>query len=428
MPKAKVSPYEATDETLLRHITGVGPSTLCVLANCGYKFRPGSTLGDFKSTTKSFADLQKALSDANISGGYTLPKLKMLWKSSGDGGGGGGGGTGKRGREEHDNQQQSKRQKVVDEAQEIDKENPDENFLLAPRHEGTVGDPEEEDEYTETPEIDALTRNAEVKAMPVGDVAPAVEMSVIPDVTLTISPDDKAINAPMEVLPSDPVPIVPGISLGPSVAQVRQVGPQTLEEKQGDIVTAEDLPSVNAAGGKDLGGDGFGSLVTEGRVGKDEPEGDDDETTTTSPGEEAGGGKRFSSKPLDVASIPKFDEKEEIKPFDLRGSSRHPFKQASLFRNHDMAVKVSKLITDTHDNNSRISDAATQAETNRDMSWYRYNASTQGVAMAQMPVGSTNYLARGPMVAEYQLFGPNPLLPCFGPAPYINEQLSGRFR
>jgi len=84
MVKAKVSAGKADDGTLLKHISGVGPSTLCLLANCGYKFKPSSTLGDFKKETQSFDALQKTMSERGISGGYTLPKLRNLW-SGGDG-------------------------------------------------------------------------------------------------------------------------------------------------------------------------------------------------------------------------------------------------------------------------------------------------------------------------------------------------------
>ena len=425
MPKAKVSPNEADDQTLLRRITGVGPSTLCTLANCGYSFKPSSTLGDFKKATISFAELQKKLSGAGISGGYTLPKLKSLW-------GGGGGGNNKRVRDD-DDQGSTKRRKLLEEGGDIKKDDPDQNFLLEPKLDAPTGEVEKEDKPEETPEIDALHRKPEENAMAIGDVAPKVSMSVIPDVTLNISPDDKGINGPSEVMPTDPVPIIPGAALGPVMAQVRHVAPQTLEEKQGDQQSAEDLPSVSANGSKDIGGDGYGALLTEGRVGKDQPSGDNAEEEEEV--KEAGvvapsrGGKKFTSKALEIASIPKFNDSDKVKPFDIRTASRHPFQQSSLFRNHDMNVKVSKLINKTHENNSKKQAAAAEAiGARQDLSWTRYNASTEGLAMAQMPLGSSNFLMRGPMVSEYQLFGPNPMRPVFPPSPFINEQLSGRFR
>ena len=426
MVKAKVSAREADDGTLLKHITGVGPSTLCLLANCGYNFKPTSTLGDFKKETQSFEELQKTMSDRGISGGYTLPKLRNLW-SGGDGSVGK-----KRGRQEDEvaDQELLKKRKVMEESQTIDKTDSDRNFLLEPKTTEPHGEIEKTDEKAETPEIDALTRSSDPGAMATGDVSAKVDMSVIPDVTLTVSPDDKAINAPSEVMPETPIPIIPGIAIGPSYAQVRHVAPQTLEEKQEDIQTAEDLPSVKAAGGKDLGGDGYGSLLTEGRVGKDQPQGDNPEEDEE---KELGvsthsGGKKFTSKALELASTPSFDDKDEVKPFDMRGATRHPFKQAGLFRDHDMATKVSKLIDQSFNNRVRTDNAHSQAISNRDLSWTRYNPATQGVAMADMPTGSSNYLMRGPMVSDYQLFGPNPLRPTFAPCSFINEQLSGRFR
>jgi len=318
---------------------------------------------------------------------------------------------------------------VVEQGQTIDKDDPDRNFLLEPKTTEPVGEIEKDDEKDQTPEIDALTRTKEPGAMATGDVSAKVDMSVIPDVTLVVSPDDKAINAPSEVMPEAPIPIIPGAAIGPVYAQVRHVAPQTLEEKQEDIQTAEDLPSVKAAGGKDLGSDGYGSLLTEARVGKDQPQGDNpEEDEEKEAGVVRAGGKKFTSKALDFASTPSFDEKDEVKAFDMRGATRHPFKQAGLFRDHDMATKVSKLIDQSFNTRVKSANAHSQAMSNRDLSWTRYNPATQGVAMADIPTGSSNYLMRGPMVSDYQLFGPNPLRPTFAPCAFINEQLSGRFR
>lgn len=415
MPLPKTTAGDAGDDILLRKIGGVGPTTLCALANCGYSFTPKSTLGDFKKATGSFADLQRRMSESGIAGGYTLPKLKALW--------------GENSRKRSATDQPAPSSKRLRTA--IDVKDPDSNFLLEPKADAPAGEIEDEDRLGELPETESLARKTDVKAMPLGDIVGKVEMSVIPDVTLTVSPDDKGISAPSEVMDTDPVPIIPGVSIGPVHASVRHVAPQSLEEKQEDQLTAVDLPSVKANGTKDLGGDGYGALASEGRVGKDQPISDslgEEEETKDSGVIIPDGNRKFTSKALSVASIPKFDESSSHEPiYDTRSASRHPFKQASLFRNHDVAMKASKMIDRTRFEQDRKLAAANQALSSRDLSWFRYNDATQGVAMAQMPIGSSNYLMRGPMVPDHQLFGTSSLKPIFGPSPYINEQISGRF-
>lgn len=420
MVKAKVSASEAVDSTPLRGIKGVGATTLCDLAQCGFRFTGSTTLGQFKEATGSYEDLKAKLVEANIKGGYTLPKLQMLWGAS----------KGKkRGREEAEGMT-NKKAKVIEQGQ--DKNDPDSNFLLAPRGEAGMedGDPEEYTEAKETPEVDALTRKFgdATAAVGTGDIQGEVCMSVIPDQTLNVSAPDKLISNPTEVLPDDPVPIIPGAAIGPNIASARHVAPQTLEEKQDDLMTDEILPCAKANGEKDIGGDGFGQgVINESKV-----DGEEEETKDAGviiPEENRVGGKAFTVKKLDFASTPKFDPNDAVAPEkDWRTASRHPFRQPSLFRNHDMAVKVSKLISDTTANNNKLRGATLQAERGRsDRSWTRYNAATQGVAMAEMPLESSNYLARGIMTSDYQLHGPNPLLPTFPPSPFINERLSGRF-
>ena len=362
-----------------------------------------------------------------------MPKLKLLWRS----------GTSqapKRTREDvlassDATPESRKRQKVMDAGQDIDKKDPDENFLLAPRGSVPQAELEDIDNPEDTPEIDALDRHPDdTKAMPMGDVVGQPEMSVVPDVTLDVSPPDQLINGPTELVVDAPAPIVPGIELGPSVAQARFVPPQTLEQKQETLESAEALPSVKANGAKDIGADGFGALVSEGRVGKDEPLADEvsgsSSSAESSPDGPRVGGSKFTSKKLDHASIPKIDENETLDPDrpNLVNASRHPFKQAGLFRNHDMLVKRSKLIDKAYNDRARVMKAAQQTLATRDLSYYRYNAATQGVAMSQMPMNSSNYLQSGNMFSEYQQYGANPLQNVFGPSPYVNEKLIGRFR
>jgi len=246
MPKAKVDPRDASDDTLLRNIAGIGPSSLCTLANCGYKFTPRSTLGDFKSQTGSMDQLQRTLTENKITGGYTLPKLRLLWKS---GTSPESTGSVKRVRDdtaEHPSNEQSsrKRQKAMDAGQDIDKKEASENFLLAPAGGVSDGVVEDVDNPDDTPEIDALDRKPDdTKAQPMGDIVGQPQMSVVPDVTLDVSPPDKLINAPTELVVDAPAPIVPGVSLGPSVSQARFVAPQTLEQKQEELSSAEALQS-----------------------------------------------------------------------------------------------------------------------------------------------------------------------------------------
>lgn len=433
MPKAKVDPRDADDGTLLRNIAGIGPSSLCTLANCGYKFTPRSTLGDFKAATGSMDSLSATLKENKITGGYTLPKLRLLWRS----------GSVKRGRDDEQPASSGvgeKRRKMMDAGQDIDKNEVSENFLLEPTGGAPPGETEDVDNPDDTPEIDALDRHPDdTKAMPMGDIVGQPEMSVIPDVTLDVSPPDKLINGPTETLVYAPPPITPGIALGPVVANARFVPAQTLEQKQEMLMSAEALPSVKAAGGKDLGGDGFGSLVTEGRVGKDMPTGDMPEEEFKEAASDQGrsripdnrmGGSKFTSKKLQQVSIPKIDENATVDPNrpNLINASRHPFKQAGLFRNHDMLTRHSALIDQAYQDRSRVIQAATQTLANRDASYYRYNASTQGVAMSQMPISSSNYLQSGNMFSELQQYGANPLNPTFGPSPFVNELLTGKFR
>lgn len=427
MVKAKVDPRDAADDTLLRNIAGIGPSSLCTLANCGYKFTPRSTLGDFKTATGSMGDLMDTLHANKITGGYTLPKLKLLWRS----------GSAKRVREdEKTDGGGDKRRKMLDAGQDIDKNETSENFLLAPSGGAPNGEVEDVDNPEDTPEIDALDRHPDdTKAMPLGDVVGQVEMSVIPDVTLDVSPPDKLINGPTEVLEEAPPTILPGAALGPLVSHARFVPVVTLAEKQEMLLSAEALPSVKAAGAKDLGGDGFGSLVTEGRIGKDAPAGEGVGEASAIVGDNQipdnrVGGSKFTSKKLGQATLPKIDENdkvEERRP-NMMNASRHPFKQASLFRNHDMLVRRSALIDRAHEDRQKVMRAASQSLANRDASYYRYNAATQGVASSQMPISASNYLQSGDMFSEFQHYGANPLNPAFGPSPYVNELMIGRFQ
>ena len=420
MVKRKVSQAD-DDSTLLRNIRGIGPNTLCMLANCGFNFTPSSTVGDFKKQTKSFDALKTELDQRGIKGGYTLPKLRMLWS------GGGAKGGNKKPKTTPDN----KEEELVGNAT-ITKDDVAENFLLP--HDGPAVTEEDLDtgEAKENPELDALDRvPVPTKAVATGDVAAKVDVSVIPDQELTISPDDKNINGPTELLPFAPTPVIPGASLGEGlVSHSRHVTPQTLEEKQSSQFSdPTSLPSAKGNAEKDIGGDGFSSLIEEAKIGKDAPKDDMDDMDDDADDSAAGNPKRaFRSKQLSFAAPPTFNENDNQKPFDIRSASRHPFKQRSLFRDHDLAVKQSKLISETHEDRRRLHGADQLFNTMQDLSYHRYNPITEGYTFANIPP-SESFRFREHLLSDYKL-DPNPstLRPVFPPCAYVNELLSGRFR
>jgi hypothetical protein len=300
------------------------------------------------------------------------------------------------------------------------------NPLLAPKPiqgaPDTSTDPEIVTSNAETPAVDAMDRTADPEpAVATGDVAAKVQPSVVPDQTLTISPDDKNINAPMEVIPEEPIPVTPAIAIGPAVSGVRMVPPQTLEEKQQGDRMAEDLNQFKANNEKDIGSDANGNLTEEVRVGKLSPADPEKESE--------GGSSRFEAVPLDRATPPSFDENQPVNQMpNMRTASRHPFKQASLFRNHDLAMRISSLIASTNaDQNALRSAHASAMQAHEDMSWQRYNAATEGVDSVDMPLEAQNFLSRGPMTTHYQLLGANPLQMTFPPSPFESERILGRF-
>ena len=413
----------ANDDTKLHDVHGFGAQSFMVLGVSGYRLKPSSTVGDFKKATGSYNELKQNLVSREIEAKYVLPKFKAVW-----------GGTSYNKRRKVQARDQPKEAhesgvaidnspSVSEQANVEERKDPDVNFLLAPKPidgaPDTSQNPEMVTSNTETPEVDAMDRRADVTpAVATGDVAAKVQQSVIPDQTLTISPGDKNINAPMEVLPDDPVPVNPAIAIGPSVAAVRMVEPLTLEEKQDEDRMAEDLPQFKANGEKDLGGDGYGALTEDARIGKD------------APSEDAGNNQmgKFRAVPLDIASTPSFDELEEVKQQDVRTATRHPFKQVALFRDHDMGMKISTLIARTDYDKGMLVQASREAmQAKQDLSWTRFNDATEGVRMTEMPLESSNFLQRGPMVSDYQLTGANPLQRSFPYSAFTSEAMLGRF-
>lgn len=400
MPK-KVPIDQATEDTRLNDVHGFGSQSFTVLGVSGYKLRPSSTVADFRRETKSYNALKDQLLQSEINAKYVLPKFQAIWNGSG------GVGT-KRKRDEGPI--------TVPAPDPVEaRKDPDQNFLLAPQPIPgtplTSSNPELVSSVDETPELAVMDRSMDPPAVETGDLAAKVQVSVIPDQTLTISGDDKSVNAPTVMYPDDPVPTLPGISIGPSVAAVRTVAPLTHEEAIAERIGDGELQKHKANFEKDIGGDGFG------------------QTPVDPPAPEVPtGGSRFTSVPvLGEAKTPAFDSTQPIKPKDVRSASMHPFKQVALFRDHDAAADSAKLIRMTNFNTRKIFEAGVGAVQSRDMSWSRYNAATEGVASVDMPLESSNFLQRGQMTSDYQLLGTNPLQATFSPSPYIANKLLGGF-
>jgi hypothetical protein len=406
-----------------------------ILGMGGYNLRPSSTIADFKRETGSYREIKERLAEKGIEGKYVMNKFNSVWNGTSI--------MSKKRRKQvtpvevakpaHGNGVEvvdtpSTAEAEVKEARSDSKE----NFLLAPQPiEGapdTSVDPDLTTNNVETPAVDAMDRHADVEpAVATGMVAAKVQQSVIPDQTLTISPGDKNINAPMEVLPEDPVPTSAAASIGPVVAAVRMVEPQTLEEKQEEDKMAEDQAQFKANGEKDMGSDAFGNLTEDRRVGKYSPA-DPTKQKEEQQQDLPTDGRKFKTVPLEISSNPTFDEKQEIKPQNVRTATRHPFKQVGLFRNHDMNMLNSAIIDHAKRDIGIIRQAQLQAEqSHRDLSWTRFNAPTEGVQMTEMPPQSSNFLRRGDLFPEYQLRGVNPFQPAFPPSAYHAEQMLGRF-
>lgn len=404
--KRKRGVHEVSHGTEMRDIQGITPDVLQDLALGGYRVKSRTTYGEFRAMTKSYDNIEKQFRSMEMDAGYSLNKLKSLWDHAPIGAG------------------ESKRSKPDDTSADRAL---DSNFLLTNHGE----QPEEERKHKETPEADALDRHPDpTKAVPLGAIQGGPALSVIPDVTLNVSPDDKGINAPTEVLPDQPTPLIPAIALGPAVVGSRYVAPQTLEEKQQAQGLEKELPSTKADGQKDIGGDGFGALTTEAKVGKDDPLRGDEGRPKVQSGQGTRTNSRFTAVPLQRNNEPKAADKQEVKPMDWRTASRHPFKQASLFANHDQQMKLSKLLEEHcyERYTTNAADNLIQDIERNDASWYKYNPATQGVTAPYMNPLSGNYLQRGAMTTDLQMTGPAPMYNQFGPCPMVWEKMSGRFR
>lgn len=410
MPKIPIR--SATEDTRLNDVHGWGSQSFTVLGVSGYRLKPNSTVGDFRRETKSYDDLKKQLMEHEIDAKYVLPKFKAIWNGSG--------GT-KRKREDPNPISEPSTEEVNMEI----RQDPDQNFQLTPQpipgEPVTNANPEIITSVEETPEVEAMMDNDQTPAIETGDVAAKVQVSVIPDQTLIVSGDDPSINAPTRMRPEDPIPTLPSISIGPAVSGVRMVQPLTHEELVMDRVSDDDLQQRKANFEKDIGGDGFGATP----VNDDELPGEDGDLQP----ESASGSSKFTTVPvLGASKPPTFNTQQPVKPKDARTATMHPFKQASLFRNHDSVVDTAKRIRNAELDSIKVFEASASAVQNRGPSWMRYNAATQGVAMVDMPIESSNFLQRGEMISDYQLLGANPLQATFSPSPYMSNKLLGGFR
>ena len=417
-----------TDDTRLNDVHGWGSQSFVSLGLAGYSLNQSSTVADFYAQTKSFEELEQTLKDSGIATKYILPKFRSMWSSAHK----------RRKREEAAKEAHESGVPVTDTTTAMEQErktaitDSDQNFLLKPHSTpgapNTGPDPENVTSNAETPGVDAMDRMSYGnQGIGTGDIAAKVPLTVIPDQTLVISPDDdKVINAPTEVLPHEPVPITPAIAIGQVVYAARQVPPVTLEEKQADEGTAENLHQFKANAEKDIGSDGWGSgVIQDNRIGMNAPatattpEGDMEEATTAI--------GKFRSVPLAVTSTPNFDEDQDVSPQDMRTASRHPFRQAKLFRDHDISMKMSALISRTNYDLQKIREAAMHASVvKQGGDWLRWNDATQGVEMVEMPQESSNFLQRG-FTTEFQLMGANPLQNTFPESAYASETILGRF-
>jgi len=432
MTKRKIRDLVVQDSTLLGDIHGIGHASFLALGVAGFNVHQRTTFKEFKTITQSFDHLRASLlKDGQIDARYVIPKFRTLWNGNGatvskkhkTGG------TGGEAKEAHE--VVSVNPEVLGVQQAEVQMDADKNFLLqAKPNEGpeTAKNPDTVTNNIETPEVDAMDRHPTMDhAVATGDIAAKVTLSVIPDQELVVAPTDKNINAPLEVLPDAPIPILPAEALGANVGGQmgsRMVEPQTLEQKQLEDNMAEDLPSVKANGEKDLGGDGVGTLTI------DNAESDKNKSEESSSKSSSNTGQ-FEFVPVEHQSNNSSSGEEEVKETnpddDTRTASNHPFKQPSLFRNHDMAAASSKCIQRSEMDMNTLAQASIQSANARGSEWHRYNAATQGVRMTDMPVLATNFLQVGPLMPDYQMLGANPLQNIFSPSPFEMEAALGRF-
>lgn len=436
-------PHEVDDSTRLSQVHGFGPTLQGRIQDAGYAFRMNMSTGEFKSMIGSYEALEAKLRQQEGDSGYALNMLRTLWKPANT--------TpestfmAKRAA----NNEKDCRGEDLREKHNAEKS----NFLLAP--ENLAGDQAEKRQEKETPEVDALHRIPDpTKAVPLGYIQGGPLLSVVPDVTLNVSPDDKGVNAPSEVLPGVPVPLIPAQALGVNVGGqqgVRMVAPITLEEKQYMEMEHKGPERTKANGEQDMGQDGRGDITEDAKVGQDYPLKNDEQQCMGRSGSRfASKSGKFSMKPYaggmgGKSAMPPQQQKKDygMSREAQMNASKHPYKQPSLFANHDMAMMescpsyecssdrgLSKNIASGKANAYKLHMASlwsSELQTD-DASFYRYNPATQGVQAPYVPPSSSNYLQRGQMTTDFQMLGANPMYNQFGPCPWVFERMTGPFR
>ena len=419
MASGKILVADATPTTKLSEIYGFGKQTFATLNNAGVNVLPTDTVQDFKSKTKSYNTLRDVLKKSNLHAKYILPRFQKIWNISSES-------SSAQPEDVEVTVNPSAMKKQAEENRVVEQENnpvevrsdDQQNPLLVPKPlpgPNTSNDAELVGNKNETPELDAMTRtNVSDPAVGKGLVAARQEPYVIPDQTETISPTDKNVNAPMEVLPDDPIPVVPGVAVGPVVREVREVEAKTLEEKQEDDRMQDDLEAHKANGQKDIGGDGFGALTYESKV----------ETPSMS----KFGTTEFSSGDVKPSNEATPTTTSTTKPMDISSYvEQNPFKQSSMYRNYDSNIYKSNLIKHASSDLRSIRSAEMSVGSYRDITWQRYNPLTEGVRSVEIPTQANNYLSRAPLVSDYQLMGAYPLRPTYSPSPYESEKILGKF-
>jgi hypothetical protein len=420
----RVPHHMAGEDTPLKDIYGIGPSTFSALGAAGYPLKPRSTLGDYRKATKSFDALQAMLKQKGIGQSFLLTKLRNLWS------GAQAGGMAEVQRPASSTEAQDTNDRVQAAAG---------NFLLGSGQ--ATGNPEGEDpSEDEEPEVDAMHRECDpTKAVAEGFLQPSVDPTVIPDPTLNVSPDDKEISGRMQLLPFTPAPVTPAIAIGPLVSQVRKTVPVTMEQlfesmKHG----GQNLPGFKASGEKDMGSDSYGNLMYDERVGKDTPQAHsrDSRAGGMDDGHITGKKRRWNRVPMTIdepeeQTVDKesYNDREHETQKEMRQFTRHPFKQATLFRNHDARASRSKQLLDAvHERitTSNISAAAKYVQLN-DPSYYRDNAMTQGVIIPYQPSSAMNFNQKDLMITDFQENGPAPLFNQWWPSPYEIWRTQGGF-
>jgi hypothetical protein len=431
MPAAKRKRYEDSDDrTMLRDIRGIGSQTFTALGSAGYPINPRSTVGDFKRMTGSMSSLEAKLAEKGIGPSFVLGKLRSLWSGMQPGGQGA-----QAVPEQGDQQKEDKEKRQAMEG----------NFLLGPQEMTKTKDGEAADEK-EMPEVDVMHKQADpTKAVATGNLSAQPPMTVIPDVTLNISPADQGINPNSEVLPGEPVHITPAIAIGPVIREVRETQPMSMDEKvANEQFGGQKLETFKANEEKDLGGDGVGSMTTKARVGKDQPlpykgarsNQGLDQKRFDSAGNSVSGIDGKKGKPLSAKGDPSVKwrsvmigsdtmtktSKTNIGPKEPdkliateeqeRTGIKHPFKVASLFTNHDKRMKYSKKLMETEIDRYRIYSAAKVARKIQqlDASWTRYNPMTQGIVAPYTELSAFNPLERDAWITSLQYGGPAPLM------------------